>query len=76
MPHFLHTRGAAGVPVSTRILGKAMRDAVRNKEKWKRRRTPTQYPSTDLHTRGFPVDDENLSTRPAHPLYLPLSTWT
>ena len=23
-----------------------MRDAVRNKERWKRRRTPTQYPST------------------------------
>ena len=25
-----------------------MRDAVRNKERWKRRRTPTQDPSTDL----------------------------
>ena len=25
-----------------------MRDAVRNKESWERRRTPTQYPSTYL----------------------------
>ena len=28
--------------------GKTMRDAVRNKERWERRRTPTQDPSTDL----------------------------
>ena len=34
--------------VSTRILGKAMRDAEWNKERWKVRRTPTQDPSTDL----------------------------
>ena len=27
-----------------------MRGAVRNKERWKRRRTPTQDPSTDLVT--------------------------
>ena len=33
--------------VSTRILGKTMRDAVRHKERWKRRRTPTQDPSTE-----------------------------
>ena len=39
----------------TRILGSVlgswgntMRDAVRNEERWKRRRTPTQDPSTDL----------------------------
>ena len=25
-----------------------MRGAVRNKDRWERRRTPTQYPSTDL----------------------------
>ena len=31
--------------------GKTMRDAGRNKERWKRRRTPTPDPSTDL-TRG------------------------
>ena len=31
--------------MSTRILGKTMRDAVRNKERWKRHRTPTQDPS-------------------------------
>ena len=30
---------------STRILGKTMRDAVRNKERWKKHRTPTQDPS-------------------------------
>ena len=34
--------------VSTRILGKPTRDAARNKERWKRRRTPTQDPGTDL----------------------------
>ena len=34
--------------VSTRILGKTMRDAVRNKDRWKRRRAPTQDPSTDM----------------------------
>ena len=33
---------------STRILGKTMRDAARNKERCHRRRTPTQDPSTDL----------------------------
>ena len=31
--------------------GKTMRDAVRNKERWKTRRTPTQDPSTDVHPR-------------------------
>ena len=36
--------------VSTRILGKTMRDAARNKGRWKRRHTPTQDPSTDLHS--------------------------
>ena len=42
-----------GGAVSTRILGKTMRDAFRNtsKERWKRRRTPTQDPSTDLRRR-------------------------
>ena len=34
--------------VSTRILGRTMRDAVINKERWERRRTPTQDPSTDV----------------------------
>ena len=34
--------------VSTRILGKTMRDAVRNTERWKGRRTPAQDPSTGL----------------------------
>ena len=29
-----------------------MRDAVRYKESWKRRRAPTQDPSTDLHDVG------------------------
>ena len=38
---------ASNVKVSTRILGETMRDAVRNKERWKRRHTPTQDPSTD-----------------------------
>ena len=38
---------AAANAVSTRILGIAMRDAVRNKERWKGCRTPTQDPSTD-----------------------------
>ena len=33
--------------MSTRILGKTMRDAVRNKEGWKG--TPTQYPSTNCN---------------------------
>ena len=37
--------------VSTRILGKPIRDAARNMERWKRRRTPAQYPSTDLTPR-------------------------
>ena len=34
--------------VSTSIFGKNMLDAVRNKDRWDRRRAPTQYPSTDL----------------------------
>ena len=34
--------------VSTRILGRTMRDAVRNKVLWERRRMPTQDPSTDM----------------------------
>ena len=42
----------AGAP-STRILGKTTRDAVRNKKGWKRRRAPTQDPSTDLAARGM-----------------------
>ena len=33
--------------VSTRILGETTRDVVRNKQRWKRRRTPTQDPSTE-----------------------------
>ena len=33
---------------STRILGKAIQDAVRNTKRLKRRCTPTQDPSTDL----------------------------
>ena len=33
--------------VSTRILGETMRSAVRNKEWLKRRRAPTQDPSTN-----------------------------
>ena len=36
------------IGVSTRILGKTTRDAVRNKERCKRRRAPTQDPSTHL----------------------------
>ena len=31
---------------NTRILGKTMRDAARNKERGEGRRTPTQYPNT------------------------------
>ena len=37
------------LPLFASVLGswgKAMRDAVRNTERWKRRRAPTQYPST------------------------------
>ena len=43
-----HVRRAMGISVrtSTRILGKTMRDVVRNKVRWKRRRAPTQDPST------------------------------
>ena len=49
--HVLHHAHAAHTPssgprVSTRILVKTMWDAVRNTESWKRRRTPTQDPST------------------------------
>ena len=39
--------------VSTRILGKSIRDAARNKERWKRRRMPTQDPSTEVRTLLF-----------------------
>ena len=37
----------AGSLISARILGKTMRYAVRNKERRKGRRTPTQDPSTN-----------------------------
>ena len=40
-------------PTRDLVLGSwvnTMRDAVMNKERWKRRRTPTQDPSTDLAT--------------------------
>ena len=47
--HAVHEAAAKVRAVSTGILGKTMRDAVRNKERWKRRRAPTQDPSTDLH---------------------------
>ena len=40
--------------VSTRILGKTMRDALRNKEWWKRRHTPTQNPSSNKAKDPFP----------------------
>ena len=40
---------------STRILGNTMRYAVRDKERWKRRRTPTQDPSTDLAAQSAAV---------------------
>ena len=47
-----HFAGHASCPSidasSTRILGKTMRDAVRNKESWERRRTTTQDRSTFL----------------------------
>ena len=39
---------ASGWAGSTRISGKTTRYAARNKERWKRRRTPTQDPSTGL----------------------------
>ena len=40
-------------PVSTRILGKTTRDAVRNKERCKGRRAPTQDPSTNNLLSGW-----------------------
>ena len=43
-------RGGPSRAKSASVLGswgKAMRDAVRNTERWKRRRTPTQDPSTN-----------------------------
>ena len=40
--------------VSTRILSKTTRDAVRNKEWWKRRHTPTQDPGTNKAKNPFP----------------------
>ena len=43
-----------GLAVSTRILARTMRDAVRNKERWKRRRAPTQDPSTGVEDLHYP----------------------
>ena len=52
-------RRAPAIPA---ILGETMRDAARNKERWKGRRTPTQGPSTDLaaqsRTRPPPHSDD------------------
>ena len=53
-----------------------MRDAVRNKKGWKRRRTPTQDPSTDLrgHRRRYAHKcDANWGTDCAGP-GLPITT--
>ena len=47
---------------STRILVKTMRDAVRNKGRWKRRHTPTQDPSTPK--RLSPASAHCLKTNP------------
>ena len=58
--------------ISTRILGKTMRDAVRNRERWKRSRTPTQYPSTDLPGKWAP-SYERCNTPP--PAYAPARAW-
>ena len=48
-PLMVHALRRASGPPSQSVLGslgKTMRDAVRNKGRWKRRRTPTQYSST------------------------------
>ena len=42
----LHKHSGHAGKISTRILGKTMRDVVINKERWKRRRTATQDPSS------------------------------
>ena len=47
-----------------------MRDAVRNKERWNRRRAPTQYPSTDLARRRARIQlsrEERRRQRPRLP---------
>ena len=50
--------------------GKTVRDAVRNKERWSRRRAPTQYPRTDLARRRARIQlsrEERRRQRPRLP---------